>query len=290
MEKVLITGAGGFIGRHVYRAFAGDPGYETVGLLRTGGGPSFLCCDVLDRGSVRDVLARVRPDILVHCAWYVRPEDYLTSGENVAFLKAGLDLYEDFYGAGGKRAVFVGTCFEYGVYDRLLPEDAFLAPKTLYACCKAGLGGVLTEKSRLDGVDFCWARLFYLYGEGENKTRVVPYIINGLLRGESPECSVGRQRRDYVYIDDAAAALKLIAQSGKGVYNVGTGEAVAFTDIYGALEGILGGRVLRVRDSSGEPACIQADVRRLEALGWARRYSLAQGMERAVEWWRREAE
>jgi nucleoside-diphosphate-sugar epimerase len=291
MRRVLITGASGFIGGSVYRAFCGDPEYETVGLCHTRGESPFLPCDVLDRESVRRVIARVKPDILVHCAWYVHPEDYLTAPENVAFLKASLDLYEDFYGAGGERAVFVGSCFEYGAFDRSdrlpMPEDAFLAPWTLYGSCKAGLGQVLTEKSKLDGADFCWARLFYLYGEGENGKRFVPYIINGLMRGESPVCSVGSQKRDYIYIADAAAALKRIAQSGKGVYNVGTGEAAALTDIYDLLEGILGGRVLRTRDNSREPACIQADVRRLQSLGWQRQYTLAQGMERAVDWWRR---
>lgn len=166
-------------------------------------------------------------ETLVHAAWYAEPGKYLTSPENLTCLSGTLSLARAFAAVGGKRFVGVGTCAEYDTSAGLLAADTPLAPNTLYAACKAATAQVLDHFFGAEDVSFAWCRIFYLYGEGEDQRRLVPYIRGRLEAGEEVLLTQGNQIRDFLDVKDAARMI-VDATLGdqEGAVNICSGEAV----------------------------------------------------------------
>src|SRR5262249_9106218 len=149
-------------------------------------------------------LEDIKPDACVHLAWCTAPGRYLTTPENLDLLCGTLRLARKLSEIGCKRFVGVGTCFEYDTDKGLLSEDTPLRPRFPYSGAKAAAYLALRDSTPMQ---FAWARLFYLYGPGEHRRRLVPSVIHALLRNEPARCSVGTQVRDFLHVDDVAEAL-----------------------------------------------------------------------------------
>ena len=115
-------------------------------------------------------------DTVVHLAWYAEPGKYLQSELNLECLTGTIEWLRACMQAGVRRLVGVGTCAEYDLAQGMLRIDTPLKPQTLYAACKASAFQVLSQLLPSSDVEFAWCRLFYLYGEGEDPRRLVPYL------------------------------------------------------------------------------------------------------------------
>ncbi|HEY7380831.1 MAG TPA: NAD(P)-dependent oxidoreductase [Gaiella sp.] len=298
--KVLLTGAAGFVGSRVARVLAregcevhawtrGDPRGRLEAVVHEVRVDAF---DLSDTASLGTRVAELRPELCIHCAWNAVPGEYLHSDENRAHLEIGLRLADALVDAGCRRLVGIGTCFEYDTSVGVLSEESPVNPATPYAESKLALFRALDERCADAGMSFAWARLFYLYGPGEHERRLVPSVILALLDGRAAQTTPGDQLRDFLYVDDVAEALWGIARSGvAGPVNVGSGRAIAVRDVVLELARIVGRPELvelgALPYPPGEPALVQADVRRLvEECGWSPRFSLEQGLEASVRWWR----
>lgn len=283
--RVLLTGATGFIGSHVARV-----------LLRRGHEVHCTVRASSDRRRIRDIEASLRihaaemdavpvePDATIHLAWYTVPGKYLSAPENRDCLEASRRLLAKLRG----RAVFAGTCFEFDTQLGRLREDSPVKPATLYAECKDALR---REVERRPGS--AWVRFFYQYGPWEDPRRLVPSVIRAVLRGEPADVSPGLQRRDFLHVEDVAAAVCSVAEGRiEGCVNIGSGEAPTVGEIVGKI-GALGGRPELIRLGAvpyyaGEPMLIVADNAKLRSTGWAPGFDLDRGLRQAFEWWRRE--
>lgn len=272
-KKILVTGARGFIGKYLQKELEGDylwTPYEG---------------DALQEDWM-NYMQRVRPEGLVHLAWITGP-GYSDSEKNLLFLQKGIEMYRAFYACGGERAVFVGTEQEYARTSEPLGEDSPLAPKSLYAICKESLGRALLEESRLRGNSFAWCRLFFVYGEGEKPQRLMPSLINGLLRGENVTCSWGRFVRDYLHVSDVARALRCcLEHEGVDAVNIAGGRQTTIEEIAAEVQRQIGGAgkiAFRSREEcADQPERVWADVSRLESFGWRRQVSLEEGIAREI--------
>ena len=110
MSRILLTGATGFIGRHVLPRLKGEVHAVTTRPPPAGDSVRWHRADLL---SSAEIVAEVRPEVLVHLAWYVEPGRYWTAPENIQWVEASLALLRAFAGAGGRRAVVAGTSAEY---------------------------------------------------------------------------------------------------------------------------------------------------------------------------------
>jgi nucleoside-diphosphate-sugar epimerase len=295
MSRVLITGASGFVGRQCL-ARLDVPGEDVHAVVRHGPGPAMPRvtshrADLLSAAEVSALLAEVRPSHLLHLAWITTPGAYWTSPENLAWLGASLHLLRAFAENGGARAVLAGSCAEYDwTAGECREGQTPLRPASLYGICKDALREVAEGLGRHAGLSVAWARLFFLYGPHEAPRRLVPAVTRALLRGEPALCSPGEQERDFLHVEDAAAALvALLHGRVTGAVNVGSGEAVPVQAVARRLAALVGRpELLRLGalPPTGEAPRVVADVRRLrEEVGWAPRFDLERGLAQTVAWW-----
>ena len=113
--------------------------------------------------------------------------------------------------AGVRRFVGIGTCAEYDLKQGMLRTDSPLNPQTLYAVCKASTFQILSQLLPATGIGFVWCRLFYLYGEGEDSRRLVPYLHRQLSKGHPVELTSGSQVRDFLDVREAGGIIAEVA-------------------------------------------------------------------------------
>lgn len=276
---VLLTGATGLIGRHCAAPLRAA-GFEVLSASRTG--QDGIALDLLDGDAVAEAMATHRPSHLIHLAWHDGPNRYHDPA-NLDWAKATLDLARAFRDAGGQRAVFVGSCAEYDwSAGPVFVEDANLAPASLYGAAKVAAARAIAN---LDGAPaHAWARVFFCFGPGEPRGRLLGDLIAGLRAGQPVDCTDGQQARDFLHVADIAEALVAILQSDMtGPVNIGAGQATPVKALIGEVAAQMNrpdlirlGARPRPKD---DPAEITADVTRLhKTTGWTPRLDLAAGI------------
>jgi nucleoside-diphosphate-sugar epimerase len=250
--------------------------------------------DLLETGTAEALMVSVQPERLLHLAWYAEPGQFWTSPENVRWVEATLRLLRAFGEGGGKRAVLAGTCAEYdwsggGVCSE---DETPLRPTTLYGASKDATRRVAAAFAEVAGFELAWGRIFFLYGPGEARQRLVPMVARALLAGEAAKVTAGTQVRDFMHVDDVARAFVAVLDSNvHGAVNVASGTGVELRELV-ELVGVAAGRPELIEfgaipQRAGEPAAIVADTRRLhEAVGFRPVYDLGAGVRETVDWWR----
>ncbi len=301
--KILVTGGTGFVGRPTVNALLGA-GYQVHVTGREGGATEELApqavfhhADLLQQGAAREIIAAVAPYAVLHLAWCVTPGQFWTDPANLDWVAASLRLARAAAEGGVRRFVAVGTCYEYEwpTASPCVEGVTPVRPHTLYDAAKAGLASILRSHFAATDVRFAWARLFYLYGCGEDMRRFVPSVARALVRGERARCTRGEAVRDFLDVRDAAGALaKLVAGDTSGDVNIGSGAPTRVSELAERLAKAAGRRDLlelgALPDRPGEPPFVVADTRVLrEEVGFEPRFDLDAGLGDALAYWRKRA-
>jgi UDP-glucose 4-epimerase len=202
------------------------------------------------------------------------------------------------------RVVLAGSRLEYGrVGSDPVAETHGADPLCLHAVHKLVAEQYLRLYERLFGISYAVARITNPYGPGQPRSRTAYGVVNRLihlaLAGETlPIYGDGRQRRDYIYIDDVAHALLILGErqakpgNANNIYNVGTGIGTSIADMAKAIIAAAGaGRIEFVAwpplAEQIETGDFVADISRIRAdLGWRPAVSLDEGLRRTVAFYR----
>ena len=297
--RVFLTGATGFIGSHVARQLLQDG--HTIAALVSPHNPLDHIKDIADQltileGRLADLsklhstLTQFKPEACIHLAWYAEPGKYLQSPLNAALLSDSLSLLEAMIEIKCKQVVMVGTCAEYDTDMGYLREDNPTRPETIYAASKLSLNLVGQQMAARAGINFAWARLFYLYGPHEDERRLVAALIHALGQGEAFQATAGEQVRDYLHVEDVAGALIALAtQSSNGIFNISSGLPLSIRHLMETIAdlmqrpGLIQFGALPYRE--WDPMFICGDNRKLRELGWSPRYTLRNGLQHTIDWW-----
>ena len=296
MKRVLLTGAGGFIGRHCVQPLL-ERGYEVHAVARRPRreatlGATWHVADLLAPGTAAALVEAVRPSHLLHLAWYVVPGKLITAPENFDWVGASFELVRRFAEAGGRRAAVCGSGYEYDWAHGYCTEGLTpCVPDTVYGACKHALHEMLRTFAPAGGLSLAWPRVFFLYGPGEHPQRLVSSVARALLAGEPARTSHGRQIRDYLHVQDVADGLVAVLDAEfQGPVNVSSGQATTLREIVLTL-GRLAGRPELVQlgalpaRANDVPLVVGANAR-ATALGWAPRHDLESGLAHTLAWWR----
>lgn len=297
MKRILVTGATGFIGRHALPLLVGR-GFDVHAVARAvppHGVPGVMwrAADLLGGTDViRALIDDVRPTHLLHLAWYAEHGKYWRALENFRWTAASLELALEFAARGGERLAAAGTCAEYDWSGGVCGESSTpLAPSTLYGTCKDALRRMLGALAVETKVGFAWGRVFFTFGPDEQPQRLVPSVIRSLLRGDEVRTTHGRQVRDFLAVEDVAAAFVALLDSNvSGEVNIGSGEPASVRDIVAALAKMIGGAgriAYGAIAAADESPMVVADVTRLrKEVGWSPRATLDERLAQTIEWWR----
>ena len=268
-RRILVTGAGGFVGRQLLAPLQAR-GFAVHAVTTRARAPlpgiTWHVADLLTAEGRGAALA-VAPDTLLHAAWYVAHGKFWTAPENLAWAAASAGLLADFVRAGGRRFIGLGSCAEYGAAPAgAAPwaETRALAPATLYGLAKASFATRLADA----GISTAWARLFHLFGPGEAPGRLVPSVMAALRDGRPADCASGRPVRDFASTWFTGRALAALAAGEvQGAVNVAAGNGLPIAALVGRI-GRLSGRPALVRlgalpDRPDEVPSMVADTGRL---------------------------
>ena len=291
-KKVLVTGAGGFIGPYVSSALV-QQGAEVHGTWRRyrpphRGAVHWRNTDLRSLGAVEELVNEVEPEVIFHLASHVAGargielveatfQDNLTSSVNLLLASA----------RGCRcRLVFAGSLEE--------PQrDSDETPSSPYAAAKWAAAGYARMFHRLYGIPVCLARIFMVYGPGQRDlTKLIPYTVLCLLDGKPPEVTSGSRQVDWIYAEDVAAGLLALAASDEvdgRPADLGSGSFATVRDVVEGLCRIVNPAValsFGARPDRGHEQVRMADVETTRArIGWYPTTSLEDGLRKTAAWY-----
>jgi nucleoside-diphosphate-sugar epimerase len=289
--RIAVTGGSGFLGR-AFVGRAAAAGHAVAAIVRPTSTPLAAHPAVTTAvGTLArppwDELARFAPDACVHAAWITEAGVYRCSPDNDRYLEESLSFVAGLVARGVAHVVALGTCAEYQPSTRPLEEAGSpVAPASPYARAKHQLHVALRERLRDAGVSFAWARIFQPYGRGEPPARLCSTVARRLADGQRVELDTPHAVRDWIHVDDVAAALlTLVERRVDAVVNVGTGVGHTVEDVALTIADVLGRRDLVAPRTSGgeEIGTFVADAERLRRLGWTPRVELGTGLAALIE-------
>ena len=327
MERVLITGGAGFIGSSVVRrlvatgkqvvtldvlTYAGH--LESLGPARNAANHTFHHADIRDARALRRIFSDIRPDAVIHLAAESHvdrsidsPMDFVTTNVEgtVTLLQAATEFWHGLRSTqkGLFRFLHVSTDEVYGSLGStgVFTEAAPYRPNSPYAASKAAADHFVRAWHRTFGLPIVVSHSSNNYGPFQMPEKLVPVAILAALEGRPiPVYGDGKHVRDWLFVEDHARALELIAREGEPgrVYNVGADTETTNSDLVRAICGWMdrlvpdspcrphAGLIAFVADRPGHDRRYALDSRRVRRdLGWEPTLDLHHGLERTVRWY-----
>ena len=228
--KIAITGATGFIGRHVRNALAKTDHDIVLVVRRSEKAGEITVHETIVTADLHQERTDWfelfgKPDAVLHLAWGGLPnymDEYHVEVElpmQSKFLKALIE-------SGLKKLVVTGTCYEYGMSSGALSEDQETNPNTPYGIAKDNLRKELFELQQRKNFDLTWARIFYPYGEGQSESSLYSQLKNAILSNQEFLMGNGRQVLDFIQVEKVASSLLSLLTSCMNlrVVNIGSGK------------------------------------------------------------------
>jgi dTDP-glucose 4,6-dehydratase len=307
--KILVTGGAGFIGSHLVRRLVMTSGHHVVNLdaLKYSGNRAnltdleshscyhFVHGDIADQALVQRLLQDHAIEGVINAAAETHVDRSIVDPGSFAktdVVGTGI-LLEEARQAGVKRFLQVSTDEVYGsVETGMSTEQDSLSPRSPYSASKAG--GDLLTLSYWTTYRFpvMVSRGSNTYGPNQYPEKFIPlFVTNAIDDQPLPLYGDGRQRRDWLAVQDHCAAIEQILLNGEPgeVYNVGGGnerENIAVAEQLLALLGKPKRLIRLVEDRPGHDRRYAVDCRKVNRIGWHPILSFEDGLKATVEWYR----
>lgn len=323
-RTMLITGGAGFIGSHVVRRFVTRyPHYRIVNLdaltyagnlenlrdIEGAANYTFAKADIRDAEALKKVFAEHKPDGIIHLAAESHvdrsisdPMAFVTTNVigTVTLLNAAREAWKDAF--AGRRFYHVSTDEVYGSLHGggYFTEETAYDPQSPYSASKAASDHFVRAYGNTYKLPFVLSNCSNNYGSHHFPEKLIPLMINNIrLRKPLPVYGKGENVRDWLWVEDHAAAIDVIFHQGKDgeTYNIGGHNEWRNIDLVRLLCSIMDRKLGRaegeserlitlVTDRAGHDLRYAIDASKIEReLGWRPSITFEEGLERTVDWY-----
>lgn len=308
-KKVLVTGAGGFIGNRLLETLVQSGAHVTaflrytsradLGLLRFL--PPEILSDIeLIHGDLRDFDAVERAtrnlDLVFHLGALISiPYSYLHPVETVETNVMGTLSVLQACRANNFKLIHTSSSEVYGTALRVpIDEDHPLQGQSPYSASKIGADKLVESYGRAYGIQTVTVRPFNTYGPGQSTRAVIPTIITQALTRPTIHLGNLAATRDFTYVDDTVNGFlkaAMLSEMDGEIYNLGTGTEISIGDLAHQIIALIGKPVeistddSRLRPERSEVQRLLSDNRKAVAkLHWQPCTSLAEGLTQTIAW------
>lgn len=308
--KALILGAAGFVGWYLIEELKKSGKYDIIATKLSF--ETLNTCDavvkdvnICDLAQIKQVLREIKPDVIFHLA---AQSSVKKSWENPQLtveinVLGAVNLFEAVRAEyPTAKIVVIGSSEEYGDIDYSAPvkETVTPNPKNIYALTKRTQEELARIYCQAYGLNIVLTRSFNHIGPKQLPQFVVADFCSQVAKIEKgiqiPEIKVGNlaAKRDFTDVRDVVNAYVLLSEKGiKGeIYNVGSGVSVEIAEILNHIVSLSDRKiVVKIDESKMRPIDVldvKADIEKLSALGWTRRYSLQQTIKETLDYFRKE--
>ena len=301
--KVLITGVSGFVGSYLLKQLVKETKHEIAVIVREPLNAwriqSSLKHIYVIKGSIADPesyrarFSAFKPDVVIHLAWDgvgSQSRNESAQWRNVPYM---LELMEIAISNGAHTFIGLGSQAEYGSVNARIDENQATNPTTLYGVSKLAACNLGQAIASTSSMRFSWLRLFSSYGPMDQPDWLIPYLINSLLDGQSPNLTAAEQVWDYIHVADVAAAVGSVIDkpNASGVFNLGSGNAIPLKSIIEKTRDLIDSSMPLnlgvVPYRQDQVMHLEANIERLtHATGWKPVVDINDGLLETVNWWK----
>lgn len=310
-KRVLVTGAGGFIGSHLCEALV-ENGYEVRAFVRYNSRNFWgwienslyksrievVAGDIRDYDSVKDAVKGV--DMIFHLAALIGiPCSYISP---LAYIKTNIEgTYNILQAArelNARKVIHTSTSEVYGTAQSVpITEDHPINPQSPYSATKASADFLALSFYRSFDLPVAVIRPFNTYGPRQSARAVIPTIITQILSGKR-KIKIGslHPTRDLTYVKDTVEGFIAVAESEKSigeVINIGMNFEISIGDLGKLISKLMNVEIKmevekeRQRPEKSEVERLWADTKKAKLLlGWSPKYTLEQGLKETIEWFK----
>jgi dTDP-glucose 4,6-dehydratase len=319
MKNILITGGAGFIGSHVVKRLLSSYSeyriYNLDALTYAGNlanlkeiegamNYEFIKVDICDMERVDEVFDKIEPQIVIHLAAESHVDRSID--DPLAFAKTNvlgtLNLLNAFKRIGGELFYHISTDEVYGSLgdEGLFTEETAYAPNSPYSASKASSDHFVRAYGETYGLPFIISNCSNNYGPNQYPEKLIPLFIKHCIEGRVlPVYGDGNYTRDWLYVEDHAAAIDLIMHKGRigETYNIGGFNEWKNIDLVRLLcklmdekldrkEGTSEGLISFVKDRPGHDFRYAIDASKLNTeFGWKPSLQFEEGLSKTIDWY-----
>ena len=251
--RIIITGSNGIIGQQlIIDLLISYPDSTLLLINRTKSNLTNdkrvknILLDILEtnESELVNIFKQFKPNIFFHLAWETGHSEYLSTKRNIEWAIKSIKLIEIFYNNGGAKFIGIGSSLEYDWND----TSPFFANKSnltgnnyLYGTSKVKVAKFL---SKLQGISYLWCRIFFVFGPSQEKTRLIPVIINHLYTQKGEFSYNPKLIRDYLSTMEISNQLLMMLNTKySGELNICSGNNTQLGDLVNLLESIMGKKI-----------------------------------------------
>ena len=305
--NVLITGASGFIGRHLIKILDNDDNDYKIHALFSQKKPNnksskikWHKLDLFKDSEVEELIKKIQPTHIIHLAWYTEHGKFWNSQKNKDWMNASIKLFRVFKKYSGKHFISAGSKAEY--FDGEFIEDYL---NSSFECNETDIPGPDTRygeykhllHDKLNKLDknkksLAWARVFDTYGPYENEKKFCSYTIKNCIRNKQIICNNPFLGMDFLHVYDIANAFKLILEKEfLGTINISSGKTTTLKFISEYVTKQLNcENLLKLNRESKDRRQFCGNNDTLKSLGWKNKYKIEDGLDDLIKFYVEEHE
>lgn len=305
MNRVLLTGASGFIGANLLRALI-DNNYSTDIVIRKDSnlwrindlidnvGVHF--CTLTERDVIRKIIKEVEPQLVFHLASYGGHHEQ--NEPNMALMTNTIgtaNIVDACIDSGVDCFINAGSSSEYGIKSKPMDETDLLEPINEYGVSKASATLYCQAVGKKMGYKIITLRLFSPFGYYEDPQRLIPYMINTCLEKGTLMLSNPNTVRDFVFIEDVVDAFltiprKMSETCAGEILNLGSGKQHSILEVFNLIKEITKYEKVPIWGAvpgreSDTTIMWQAKMDKMENIfGWKAKHTLRDGLKKSAVW------